>query len=55
MAYEICYDELPENEPWLSTSSQEKNVLVVDDNPTNRKLLRGSLQAEHYSFASRYS
>jgi signal transduction histidine kinase/CheY-like chemotaxis protein len=36
-------------EPWRNASSLGKNVLVVDDNPTNRKLLREILGAEGYT------
>jgi signal transduction histidine kinase/DNA-binding response OmpR family regulator len=36
-------------QPWLKTSSSGKNVLIVDDNPTNRKLLREILQSEGYA------
>jgi CheY-like chemotaxis protein len=36
-------------QPWLKINSTGKNVLIVDDNPTNRKLLRETLNAEHYA------
>src|ERR1700761_3505412 len=36
-------------QPWIKVSSTGKNVLIVDDNPSNRKLLREILNAEGYT------
>ncbi len=36
-------------QPRLRMSSPEKTVLIVDDHPTNRKLLREIMQAESYT------
>jgi signal transduction histidine kinase len=41
--------ERPEQPPGPEMSFPSKNVLIVDDNPINRKLLRVTLQAENYT------
>jgi signal transduction histidine kinase len=55
VAEAIIFMSHPEQEqfqqPRLELSWTGKNVLIVDDNPTNRKLLRVVLQAEGYETA----
>jgi response regulator RpfG family c-di-GMP phosphodiesterase len=36
-------------QPWLKINSTGRNVLIVDDDPSNRKLLREILHAERYT------
>jgi signal transduction histidine kinase/DNA-binding response OmpR family regulator len=46
----MSYAEHEESQPpWQTISAPQKNVLIVDDNPINRKLLRELLQSEGYT------
>jgi CheY-like chemotaxis protein len=46
----ISYAEREQSQQaWVKIISPGKNVLIVDDNPTNRKLLREVLESEGYT------